>query len=133
MKATREIRDLVFGYVIIFLLIAGIKVIFFPDSNRNLYLITTSLISTVIAFRMIQLMFASHKIKGTDRTYVVAPDLSIKKEVLDTKVVIPEEALCHKCNRNVYKPFLCPDCKQLFCGEHSLPSYHECRSNSNIK
>ena len=72
-------------------------------------------------------MFQPTKIQGTDRTYVVAPDLRIIKEELVEKPEIPEESECQECNKLVYKPYLCPDCNKLFCGQHSLKTFHDCK------
>ena len=82
----------------------------------------------LISIMMVVFMFKTTKVRGIDRTYELGPDLGIRKEIMAEKVESPEEAPCHFCKRDVYKPFLCADCKQLFCGLHSLPSEHECSS-----
>ena len=72
-------------------------------------------------------MFKPTKVKGLDRTYVLAPDLGIlREENIQAQRVIPDEAICHFCKKEVYKPFLCVNCKELFCGNHMLPPDHDC-------
>ena len=72
-------------------------------------------------------MFKPTKIKGIDRTYVVGPDLGIvREENIRVQQALPEEAPCEFCQKTVYKPFQCVNCKKLFCGAHMLPLDHEC-------
>lgn len=72
-------------------------------------------------------MFQPTKIRGIDRTYVVAPDLGIvREENIAIKQELPEEATCEFCHKTVYKPFQCVNCKRLFCGVHMLPLDHDC-------
>ena len=63
----------------------------------------------------IRRLFKPTKVRGLDRTYVLAPDLGIiREENIQPQRVIPDEALCHFCNKTVYKPFLCFNCIVIF-------------------
>lgn len=76
---------------------------------------------------ILRLMFKPTKVKGLDRTYVLAPDLGIlREENIQPQRQIPDEANCHFCKKEVFKPFLCVNCKELFCGNHMLPLDHDC-------
>lgn len=90
-------------------------------------MILVSLSSSTVSLLIVWFMFQPTKIQGTDRIYVVAPDLRIIKEELILKTLIPEESECQECNHLVYKPFLCPDCNKLLCGQHFLKTFHECK------
>ena len=92
------------------------------------YLIIVSIASQAIAVLMVYFMFRATTVQGVDRTYKLGPDLGIRSEVMKEQHPIPEEAPCGYCEKIVYKPFRCPDCKQLFCGIHSLPTDHECQN-----
>ena len=117
---------MVFGYFIAFLVFSFAQMSYklFDD---NTYLIIASISSLFISFMILRLMFKPTKIKGLDRTYVVGPDLGIiREENIQAQRVIPDEAQCQFCQKIVYKPFLCVNCKKFFCGEHMLPLDHNC-------
>ena len=120
MLAARNIRNLVFIYFSIFFIFSIANLYLGRVLDNNLYLIIVSIASQVITITMVALMFKTTKVKGTDRTYELGPDLGIRKEIIQEKQKLPEEAPCAQCQRIVYKPFQCSDCKQLFCGQHSL-------------
>jgi hypothetical protein len=126
MIAARNIRNLVFVYFGIFFVFSLVNIYLGRILDPKVYLIIVSLSSTFVSFMMLWFMFKTTKVRGTDRTYELGPDLGIRKEILAEKREIPNEAPCSQCDRVVYRPFLCPDCKQLYCGQHSLPSDHNC-------
>ena len=135
MTAVDKIRNLVVGFSIVFLAISLIK-IYFTFFDRNTYLIMLSLTSSITTFLIVRFMFAPTRIKGKEKDYVVAPDLSIVRTIDHEKMIVPEEGPCSFCSKIVYKPFLCDDCKQFFCGTHILPSDHDCNplhKNKNRK
>ena len=35
---------------------------------------------------------------------------------------------CHKCGKEVYMPFKCKYCHNLFCSKHRLPENHDCKN-----
>lgn len=125
-SVTNNIRNLVFPFFIAFIVFSFAQVAYhFLDSS--MYLVIASFSSLFICFQILHLMFKPTKIRGIDRTYVVAPDLGIvREENITVQAPIPDEAFCGFCGKTVYKPFRCVNCKGLFCGVHMLPADHEC-------
>lgn len=123
---TNNIRNLVFSFFLIFFVFSVLEVeLNFMD--KNIYLILASFASLFVSFQILRFMFKPTKIQGLDRTYVVGPDLGIiREENIHMQDAPPEEAICVFCQREVYKPFRCVNCHQLFCGVHMLPSDHKC-------
>ncbi len=125
-NVTNNIRNLVFSYFILFF-VFSLTQVYFHYLNDKIYLIIASLTSLLISFQILRFMFAPTKIRGIDRTYVVAPDLAIvREENIILRQALPEEAPCNFCQKSVYKPFQCVNCKGLFCGAHMLPFDHNC-------
>lgn len=125
-QVTNRIRNFVFIYFGLFLVYSYVQ-FEYKISDSNSYLIVASITSLIISNIILQLMFRPTKIKGLDRTYVVGPDLGIiREEKIQAKRVLPDEAPCEFCKKTVYKPFICVNCKKLFCGQHMLPLDHDC-------
>lgn len=123
---TNNIRNLVFPFFIVFIVFSFAQVAYhFLDPN--IYLVIASFSSLFICFQILRFMFKPTKIRGIDRTYVVAPDLGIvREENIKVQEALPDEAICGFCQKTVYKPFRCVNCKGLFCGAHMLPTDHKC-------
>jgi hypothetical protein len=127
MSATvTNIRNLVFGYFLLFFVFSMYQVTN-DFLDKKIYLVFASFSSLFVSFMILRLMFKPTKIKGIDRTYVVGPDLGIiREENIVAKRIIPEEAPCEFCDKVVFKPFVCVNCKKLLCGIHMLPEDHNC-------
>ena len=122
--AARNIRNLVFSYFALFFIFSLANIYLGRILDPNHYLIIIAISSTFVSSMIVFFMFKTHKVRGTDRTYELGPDLGIRKETVIDHESVPEEATCNVCQRTIYKPFQCSDCKQLHCGQHSLPGHH---------
>ena len=123
---TNNIRNLVFSYFGLFFIFSFAQV-YYHFLDGRIYLIIASLTSLLISIQILRFMFKPTKIRGIDRTYVVAPDLGIvREENIAVKQALPDEAMCSFCHKTVYKPFECVNCKGLFCVTHMLPLDHNC-------
>jgi len=129
MLASRNIRNMVTLYFIIFIVFSILKSNSGNIVDNKSYLLLISFSSTIISSLIVYFMFKPSKVKGVDRTYVLRADLGILKEENIQKIEIPAEGVCIFCQKNIYKPFRCANCKELFCGQHSLPSDHNCPKN----
>ncbi len=123
---TNNIRNLVFSFFGLFFIFSVAQVLY-KFLDPNVYLIIASFSSLFISFQILRFMFKPTKIKGLDRTYVVGPDLGIiREENIHVQEAPPDEGICFFCQKTVYKPFRCSNCKQYFCGTHMLPLDHNC-------
>ena len=120
-----KMRNLLIPYFILYGIITLTYYIYFPDLNKE-YSVLISILAIIGTIYLIRSFFGTSKFKGVDRTYVVGPDLAILREEDIVEKVELEEGNCAVCSKHIYKPFLCDDCKQYFCGEHYLPGEHTC-------
>jgi hypothetical protein len=121
----KKLRSLMLPYFLVFGFLFLIYYYYFPE-ERRVFLYGISLLATFGTIYFIRILFSAIKIKGIDRTYVVAPDLAILRE--ENVQVQPkvDESACGECGRVIFKPFRCQDCKKYFCGQHYLQGDHKC-------
>ncbi|MFW9994809.1 MAG: AN1-type zinc finger protein [Candidatus Odinarchaeota archaeon] len=107
---------------------------FYPQLVEELidwFALFFGIISILFSLYVFRTLFSSLKVMtGTGKTIYLSPILeitSIKEDTSNIMVKAPETGKCSFCDRDVYKPFVCTDCKQLFCGMHILPGDHNCR------
>ncbi|MHA2297876.1 MAG: AN1-type zinc finger protein [Candidatus Hodarchaeales archaeon] len=97
----------------------------------NWYIFFFGIFSLLYSLFILRALFRSLKvITGTGKIVHLSPDLkitSVKDDPSVKKIEMPETGTCTSCGKNVFKPFICQDCKQLFCGKHVLSGDHDCQ------
>jgi len=102
-----------------------------PDHLSVWYTLVFGLMSIIFSIYVFKTLFGTVKVStGKGEIVHLSPVLTVMSTEKDKNYdtfETPETGECAVCGKNVFKPFRCPDCKQLLCGKHVLLNDHDCK------